>query len=356
MHDGGLTLALLGDVLVGGRALDALRRMGVAAMARRIWAPLDGADVVVANLEAPITGSAQARENKRYNLKTSPEIVGLFDGRFVLGLANNHMMDYGERGLLDTLEVLDGGGIAHAGAGRNLDEARQPALVDAGGWRLAVLSAADARWQPATAASAGIFPARPALLRESIRDAQNRADEVVVFIHAGTEYVPVPSPAQLQLADLCLEEGARVVSFHHSHCLSGFQQSEKGVVLFGTGTYVFPSHLGAPFAGLRKGAAWKVEIPASRQEVLRIHVEPFLLNPDGLPERATGREAQEILKSLECCSRQLRAGHLTRWRLNEMAKPKYIQLSLLHYADIARRQGARHMLQTLWRGTRAQLR
>jgi poly-gamma-glutamate synthesis protein (capsule biosynthesis protein) len=343
--------------MLGGRALEALRRMGIAAMARLIWAPLEGADVVVANLEAPITQESQVREEKRYNLKTTREVLDLFDRRFVLGLANNHILDYGERGLLDTIEALDEFGIPHAGAGRNLDEARRPAFVHVRGVSLGVLTAADVRFQAASERSAGVFPARAELLRESIRDLCRKADEVVVSIHAGIEFVPVPSPTQLQLADMCLEEGVRVVSFHHTHCTSGFKQTEKGLVFFGTGNYVFPNNLGAHFAGWNRSAAWKIELPASPQEAPRVFVEPAVLNQDGLPEQVSGFEAQSILQRIQRDSDRLSAGESLRlWRLSEMAKPEYLRLNAIHYVDIARRHGPLRMLQTLWRGVKAQLR
>jgi poly-gamma-glutamate synthesis protein (capsule biosynthesis protein) len=352
-----LTLALVGDVMLGGRALEALRRMGVAAMARLIWAPLEGADVVVANLEAPITDAAQVREDKRSNFRTSPEILGLFDSRFVLGLANNHILDYGKRGLVETIEALDECGIPHVGAGRNLKEAGQPALVDVDGLRLAVLSAADARWQAASEASAGVFPARPGLLRERVRNAQDCADEVVVSIHAGMEFMPVPSPMQLKLADMCLEEGVRVVSFHHTHCIGGVQQERRGVVFFATGNYVFPKTLGAPYPAWSRGAAWRVDLPTSRQEMPRVEVRPVLLNEDGLPEEATVEQAEEILRRVEQLSWRLqRRGRLSWWRLSQMARPEYVRLNLVNYADIAQRQGIRRMLQAIWGGAQAQLR
>ena len=353
----GLNLALLGDVMLGGRALEALHRMGVAAMARLIWAPLEGANLVVANLEVPITEAGPVREDKRYNFRTSPEILGLFDGRFVLGLANNHILDYGERGLVETIESLDECGIPHAGAGRNLKEAGQPALVDVDGLRLAVLSAADARWQAASEASAGVFPARPGLLRERVRDAQAYADEVVVSIHAGIEFVPVPSPMQLKLADMCLEEGVRVVSFHHSHCIGGVQRERRGVVFFATGNYVFPKALRAPYPAWSRGAAWRVDLPTSRQDMPRVEVRPVLLNQDGLPEETTVEQAEEILRTVERQSRRLqRRENLAWWRLSQMARPEYLRLNLVNYADIAQRQGIRRMLQAIWSGAQAQLR
>lgn len=227
-HTPSFTLSCLGDVMIGSQVLAVSRPIGVESMGDLILKPLVEADIVVANLEAPITNRSLARENKRYNLKTGSEILDLFDSRFVLGLANNHMLDYGEKGLLDTIEALDSQKIPHTGAGCNLEQARRPAVVNVAGVAIGVVCAADPRFQPATNSSAGTFPAHPDLLRETIQEVRQRVDVVVVSIHAGTEFLSAPSPMQLSLSELCIEEGVTVVNFHHAHCVSGILKNEQG--------------------------------------------------------------------------------------------------------------------------------
>ena len=352
-----LTLACLGDLMIGGRALDALRRMGAESVASVIWSPLEGADVVLANLEVPITDSYHVRENKHYNFKTTSEILSLFDGRFVLGLANNHMLDYGERGLLDTIEALDAQNVPHAGAGRNLDEARRPAIIDVAGVNLGVICAADPRFQAATRTSPGTFPAQPDLLRGSIRAVRQSAEVIVVSIHAGTEFLSVPSPAQLRLAELCLEEGARVVSFHHAHCVGGVMRDERGVVLFGTGNYVFPLENYAGYIFRWESAAWRITLTGHRQGMAHVEVQPVFPDEEGLPVKATGTKSRRIISRIKRYSRRIdRRRHLGWWRLVEMMKFKYLWMNMVNYALIAYHQGIWSMVQTLARGIRTQLR
>ena len=351
-----LTLACLGDVMMGGRALDALRRMGTQSVASLIWSPLDGADVVVANLEAPIASTSHIRENKRYNLKTTAEILGLFDRRFILGLANNHILDYGEKGLLDTIEALDAQNLPHAGAGRNLDDARRPAMINIAGVDLGVICAADPYFQAATKTSPGTFPARPELLRESIREIRQRAEVIVVSIHAGIEFLSVPSSAQLRLAELCLEEGARVVSFHHAHCISGIMRDKRGVVFFGTGNYVFRPKTSRGFMFLRESAAWRVTLTMPGQEIAHVEVRPVSLNEDGLPARATEGQSRRILGRIERLSGRIhRERYLVWWRFWEMIKPECLYLNIVKYADFAHRKGIWYMLRTFAEGVKRQL-
>ena len=87
------TLACLGDVMIAGSALEALRRMGAQSMTSRLWGAVSGADAVLANLESPVTDAPLVKQDKRYNFKCPDEVLSLFDSRFVLGLANNHIME-----------------------------------------------------------------------------------------------------------------------------------------------------------------------------------------------------------------------------------------------------------------------
>ena len=350
-----IVLTCLGDLMIGNQTLGALDANGVQATASQIWKPLEGTDIVVANLEAPITNRTIARENKRYNLKTGSEILDLFDSRFVLGLANNHILDYGERGLLDTIEALDSQNIPHAGGGCNLEQARRPAVVNVAGVTIGVVCAADPRFQPATNSSAGTFPAHPGLLRETIQEVRQRVDVVVVSIHTGTEFLSVPSPMQLRLSELCIEEGVTVVNFHHAHCVSGILKNEQGVVFFGTGNYVFPYTIPRGFSPWKKGAVWQVRLSASR-EIENIKVIPVVLDNNGFPSRARQVQSRRMLNNINRYSnRIIRKSCLKWWRLYEMIRPIYIWLSIIHYADIGRRQGIWSLAQTIVAGVRSQL-
>jgi poly-gamma-glutamate synthesis protein (capsule biosynthesis protein) len=103
----------------------------------------EAADVVFGNLEGPLTARGAADGDKPYVFRSPPFaasmalVLVIFH---VVSLANNHMLDYGTEGLADTMAALDEAGIAKAGAGRNLNEARKPAIVEADGRRIAFLA------------------------------------------------------------------------------------------------------------------------------------------------------------------------------------------------------------------------
>jgi poly-gamma-glutamate capsule biosynthesis protein CapA/YwtB (metallophosphatase superfamily) len=347
---GTFALACLGDVMPAG-----LPDAGWDEAAARAWSPVADADAVLVNLETPVTMSAELFHDKRYCFRTPPDALRMFDSRFIIGLANNHVFDYGERGLLDTLDALKARGAAFAGAGRNLQEAG-PIVVERAGVRLGIVCAADPRYHPATPTSAGTFPAVPELLQESLRGLRPRADCLVVSIHTGQEFLPVPSQRQVRLADLCLAEGASVVSFHHAHCVSGVRRDARGLVLFGTGNYLFPrGDTPAAYSAFQESAAWCATVDRSGGAVRGVDVRPVVLSSEGWPVEATASRAAAIRRRIERYSRKIAEGRLERWRLMEMARPVYLWMNAVNYADIAKRHGVRASVAAVLEGVRANI-
>src|SRR5579884_499563 len=118
MTRGTLSIVAVGDI-IPTRPLfpDGRPSNGFAEVAARVAA----ADVAVANLDIPLTASGSARE-KLITVRASPELAREIRrvGFDVVSVANNHGMDYGETGLLETLAALEGAGLRHVGGGRDL--------------------------------------------------------------------------------------------------------------------------------------------------------------------------------------------------------------------------------------------
>lgn len=142
-----LRLVFGGDVMLGRLVREAMLRDGVDTPLGAVSALLRAADLAVANLECAITGHAERWPGapKAFYFGAAPMAAqALRDaGIGLLGLANNHILDYGVPGLLDTLSVLDAHGIAHAGAGRDLEAALLPAIALRRGLRVGMAAFCD---------------------------------------------------------------------------------------------------------------------------------------------------------------------------------------------------------------------
>lgn len=338
-RSGNFQLALSGDVFLPNSLFT--DKMGSERLVNkdRFLAPFANSDLVLCNFEAPLIVSEGSREDKKYNLMNSPECLEFFDDRFVLGLANNHIMDFGEPGFRRTILELTSRGLSYAGAGANIKEASRPVIITRSGYTIAIICAADPRFQPAGESTPGTMPAHPELLTEIIREAQERSDFIILSLHAGMEFTPVPTPFMMSLAELCLEAGAHIIQFHHTHCLSGFSWKKGKLVIWGAGNYAFPYIIPRGFSPWFESAVWVVAIDSQRQ-MNDARIIPIKIEGDGLPVVAQGSLAEGIEARIKKYSLRINSGRsMYFWRLLAVLNPVYLWLALNHFGGMMRRAG-----------------
>ena len=96
---------------------------------------LDGADLAVGNLEC-VVATVGEQVPKSFNFRAHPRVVPLLARYFdAVSLANNHTGDFGKEALVEMLDLLDKGKVRHFGAGRNLEEAHAPLILEHKGLR-----------------------------------------------------------------------------------------------------------------------------------------------------------------------------------------------------------------------------
>ena len=212
-------------------------------------APLLRGDVGIANLEGALTERGEPWP-KTYNFRTPPRFApGLATAGFdVVSLANNHTLDYGATGLLDTIAALDAAGVHQAGAGANATLARAPAVVETAAGRLAVLAYAatpdegggfSVRQWIADGDSPGLAYGTPDAIASDVRAAKLAADFVIVMVHAGDEYVNAPNATQRALVEAALDAGADAYIGHHAHVVQPVELRGNQLVAWGLGNFIF---------------------------------------------------------------------------------------------------------------------
>ncbi len=242
------------------------------------------ANLAFAQMECPISARGTPSPNARLAMRTSPDVAPALRaaGIDLVSVAGNHALDFGADALGDTFEHLGRAGIAHAGAGSTLAEARQPAICEVAGQRIALLAASSIlpAGYAADASRPGVAPLRAqthyeqiehdqpgtpprihtfadqadlAALCDSIRAVRADADVVLVSLHWGIHFVRAEiADYQREVARAVIAAGADAVLGHHPHLL-------KGIEFFG-GKPVFYS-LGN----------FAIEQPAAFDETIRGH-------------------------------------------------------------------------------------
>ena len=240
-----VTVALAGDTMLGrGVARTLATTPPEALVAPEVRAVLGEADLVVLNLECCISERGRPWEapGKPFFFRAPPRAVELLAllGADCVTLANNHALDYGFDALADTLNHLAAAGIAVVGAGANLDQARRPALLTAGGLRVAVIGITD---HPADFAASPDRPGVafadlgrqvPGWLVELVREAGAQADVTLVTPHWGPNMTAAPVRHVRRAAGALLDVGATLIAGHSAHVPHGV----AGRVLYDLGDFL----------------------------------------------------------------------------------------------------------------------
>ncbi len=207
-------------------------------ISKKLVQKMRGYDCMVINNEFSVSKRGAPMEGKAYTFRSHPSNLKYLKylGVDVVGLANNHIYDYGEDAFLDTLKYLKNAGFQTVGAGKNKKEAKEPVYLTMKNKKIAIVAATRAEKYILTPEagknSPGVFRTYQdkAYVKE-IKKAAKKADYVIAYVHWGTEYSTDLEDAQKTQARDYINAGADVVVGAHTHCLQGMEWY-KGVPIF----------------------------------------------------------------------------------------------------------------------------
>jgi poly-gamma-glutamate synthesis protein (capsule biosynthesis protein) len=305
-----VTLAFVGDLMLGRGVSRALRGHPPEWFWGDVLPVLRQASAIFANLESPITSSGERwrRSWKMFHFRADPAALRILECAKInfVCLANNHVMDFGERGLIDTLDALDGAGIRHAGAGRNAAEATAPVVVDLPGLKIGVIAATDnMRAFSATVDRPGTnfieMTAEPANLfwiSRSVAELRRAGAALVVLsLHWGPNMRLSPTRLFRRLAHAAIECGIDVVHGHSAHVVQAIERHRNGVVFYDTGNFI-DDYWKFPFRKTYWSFVFLLDLEESRLSRLRLVPVHIHSSPLGLATGETARAIKNRMKSV----------------------------------------------------------
>ncbi len=245
-RNGSYTIAAVGDCMLSREVEKHFRRAPEEFNFKDIKPILNGHDLIIANLENPVgtKGTPDEVQDPHVTFISHPDTLRILKelGVNAVSLGNNHMLDYGEAALIDTLESLDAYGIRHAGAGRNYEEANRPLVMELPGRRIAILSHVfiySASTRMATLSRPGVADHRINRILANIREMKRNGCHVIVTMHWGMEYSFYPLPYQMKQARMMIDNGASLILGHGPHYPQGMERYKDGHIVYSMGNFIF---------------------------------------------------------------------------------------------------------------------
>ena len=297
-----VTLAFAGDVHFTGRTARLLSDPATAF--GPIAAVLKSADFTAVNLETAVT-SGGTPQPKTYHFRTVPTAFTALRhaGVDLVTMANNHVLDYGQAGLADTLAAAKAARFPYVGIGTDAAAAWAPYVTTVKGTRIAVIGVS----QVAELASSWVATdSRPGEANaidlgrtlEAVRAARRLTPTVIVFMHWGTEGEACPDPNQLSLARQLAAAGASIIIGAHAHMLQGSGWLGHTFVAYGMGNFLWWENSYSTATGV-------LELTLHPHAPLTAQFIPAVVSSTGQPiveHGATARQAVAHYNSLRACA------------------------------------------------------
>jgi len=294
-----LLIGIMGDVMIGRTLDEVLDRTPPEYIWGDLLSFLHQTDFNLINLEAALTKSEE-RVEKVFNFKTDPSHIKSLNAAHisVTNLANNHILDFSESGLLETLSTLDKVSIGHIGAGKNIADAQKPFFLSKNGIHIGMIGCTDN--EPLWAAKEnkpGTFYVRVGdieKIKPLISEVKKKSDVVILSMHWGPNMVEFPTKSFIEFAHHMIECGVTLFHGHSAHCFQGIEKYKNGLIFYDTGDFVDDYAIDTE---LRNDESFLYLVEISQKGWEQVTLIPVIIENYRV-RRAAGEEFEEIVSLL----------------------------------------------------------
>lgn len=332
-----LTLLAVGDILFEGSFLgiveDAMNRNGgdfLFGLTRSVFL---SADVVLGNLENPLCENGDPIYKWGPNFRASPKVAKILSaaGFAILGVANNHMRDFGDRCFLETLDHITDAGMLPVGGGSNASLAYEPVVIRKESLSIGILAFTFRQESVAGRDRPGAADLDDPKCYEAVRKLRNEVDLVIVFVHMDPEYSDYPAPHRIEMAHNLIDSGAEIVIGHHPHVFQGLEIYKGKLIAYSLGNFLFHTQRQRPLTSL----GYILKITFAKKTAAKALIIPYkIIDCDCSqfgrslcqPTPLTGYEFQNAMKRLYCISESLKNPKTVRLNWEGIASRDVMQL------------------------------
>ncbi len=302
-NNSSIVIGLAGDTMLGRMVDKKINQTSYEYPWGDLLPLLQQTDLNLINLETTLTRSKK-KVPKLFNYKATPgKVKTLQAARIdVVNLANNHIRDFNDEGLLETVATLDATGIKHVGAGKNISAAKQPVIITKKGIKVGIIGYTDN--EPSWLATedkpgANYFSIGDIeTVKNDIKNLRNQVDLLILSIHWGPNMRERPTQEFINFAHEIIDAGVDIIHGHSAHIFQGIEIYNGKLVLYDTGDFVDDYRID-PI--LRNDRSFLFLITVDKSGIKKLKLMPTLI--DNMQVNvATGKEKEETLARMKMLS------------------------------------------------------
>jgi poly-gamma-glutamate synthesis protein (capsule biosynthesis protein) len=303
---------------------------------------LNDKDILFGNLETTLSSRGTPAEKTTVLCACPGKASQLREAGFdVLSVANNHIMDRGPEGAVETLEALKRNGISAVGVSLP-GLAQGHAIIERKGIKCGFAGYTEGSFRHRDHEIKVNRIERERILTD-VEMLKSKCAVVVISVHWGLENVLYPSPDQIRLARELIDAGATLVLGHHPHVIQGVERWKGGLIAYSLGSFQFDcTHVGLISPNARESLVLSVILREGCVETFDI--VPIRIKKDNTPCLAEGRHKEETLELVNHVSEPIKAGCVTKqWWLEQVAF-YHLRGNMRAWVLRIRKYGAKHLL------------
>ncbi len=199
---------------------------------------IKSSDFSFVNLETPLTSEKSYVKKPGPTLKSSLDTSKILKLFSLVGLANNHILDYGKKGLEDTLKAFKDQGVATVGASLNLNDDEKTYITDVKGVKIGVLAITE-NYNQDKEKNFGTVLMDPIENFHQIKNLKLKSDFLIVTFHGGIHNFPYPSPTIRKMCKFYVDLGADAVVCHHPHVPGAYEFYKGNPIIYSLGDLIY---------------------------------------------------------------------------------------------------------------------
>ena len=203
----------------------------------------ESADFSIINLEGPLTDATVKQDKIGPVIKADKETIRGIQALNVkaVALANNHITDYLQKGIDDTLSTLQQAGIKYVGIADNQNKSkeRKYLTVSDGQHKVCIYNVSETFFNQPTKNSSGVNVYDEWIVLNEIKELKQRHDYLIVIYHGGAEFFPYPTPQTRTRFHRMADCGADFITAQHTHCIGCEEWYNGSYLLYGQGNFHF---------------------------------------------------------------------------------------------------------------------